>query len=110
MFEGGLDPVGLVATKLSPPVLQSPVAVAGWVRTRLSKSSLIWQMSKKMKMSLFWEKKKIRAQNHYLFSPCCIGKFSGWCRLLGSQNSAKETAKHKECICSVFQPTNNKIT
>ena len=37
---GGLTPVGLTATAVSPVVAQSPVAVGGWVKTKLSKSRL----------------------------------------------------------------------
>ena len=40
MFDGGLDEVGLAATRVSPAVEQTPVVAVGWVRTKLSKSSL----------------------------------------------------------------------
>ena len=40
MLLGGLTPVGLTATAVSPVVAQSPVPLGGWVRTRLSKSKL----------------------------------------------------------------------
>ena len=41
MLLGGLYPVGLTATAVSPVVEQVPVGLGGFVRTRLSKSRLL---------------------------------------------------------------------
>jgi len=50
MLDGGLAPVGLLATTVSPDVPQAPSVVApakgGWAVTKLSKSNLIWHRPK----------------------------------------------------------------